>query len=488
MRFFNFKYLKAGLGTRLLCFLGDLALGYYLYFYLINFDQFNLWQSSLGKLLESTFLSKCLLIFFSTQIIRFQSTLLFSLSPAQLAGGIKAVSDSFVWKRIGGASRVILETTLLMLPFDLMSFYRVTTLKEKLTNVELVERKSFFFKATQSIFLILLLFSIQLSPIIHSKDLYSFIIFKNHQESHKTSLEIPFFYSEKYHFFSYHPYSTYEKTQFFFPSLEFASNQGRLKALPHIVGYSKKDNNFWSWKLRHKLNLSELFSDVDPELSYDQQQEVLKDAFQIKDNFFHFKIYPQAYLSLRRKILSLLSSSKGVEIDFLKINKQSFLRLKQNYPHEIVETLLSLGDKEAYLFEFSWQNEETRKSVYQSFLRFLSWSSGSNQLSPREEQLNTFHIIDFLKNDRMSSEDLKKMEDFLLSLYNQSSIYAYKNESSLLKEFLVLNMSAFIGSFSQLSSLKDWEFSERFKLQVRENHKRLVLDDKNFFQVEEDRP
>ena len=88
----------------------------------------------------------------------------------------------------------------------------------------------------------------------------------------------------------------------------------------------------------------------------------------------------------------------------------------------------------------------------------------------------------------MSSEDLKKMEDFLLSLYNQSSIYAYKNESSLLKEFLVLNMSAFIGSFSQLSSLKDWEFSERFKLQVRENHKRLVLDDKNFFQVEEDRP
>ena len=140
-----------GGGLRFLAIIFDFCLAFTLFSFLSKWEFLNDFYKEIHKVIISLnlfkkyqFLNHTLpfvcLIFSLFFILRFWTTLIFGVSFSQFILGLRG-DVSRLWDRIGGSIRVIFE--LLFLPlflFELISIFRIRTLKEFLTYTHVVDR------------------------------------------------------------------------------------------------------------------------------------------------------------------------------------------------------------------------------------------------------------------------------------------------------------------------------------------------------------
>ncbi|MDC1174827.1 hypothetical protein OAT67_05510 [Bacteriovoracaceae bacterium] len=427
--------------TRLLCFLGDLSLGYGLYNYLVSFLSFQRLVSGLSKGLESTilhffisdldFLATGLLVYICAYFIRFYGTLTFGVSFFQLACGVRA-QGSWWWKRVGGALRVLMDFLLTpFVIFDFLSIFKKVNIVEKYSQTKLTANYSFKFTIVKSIGLPVVLILSFFWPLIQDfslVDSYTMRSAKSAKEKLTNNTNFDSFKVYKSERFRLKTFSSLMDKRFaLFPDFEIISLENKKRFIPYLSIYDKQNQKIGYFKLRKRILLLDIldraqvgnplfknrypnlykvlnkdrksyerriydgisFKGLIPKEVEEEMVELVSASFELgKKSLFRHVIdhgpFIRGYIELRKILKRLVRPGAILDIDFIKMGNHNFLRMTQKFNFESeyikdqIETLIPIGTHNSLVLEFGWDKDLNSALTRNNFRRtFLAQSEWS---------------------------------------------------------------------------------------------------------------
>lgn len=379
--------------TKILCFLGDLSLGYGLYNYLISFYSFQKLVFGLSGWFDksiftffssdSRLLSTIFLVYICAYFLRFYSTMIFGVSFFQLICGIKA-SGSWWWKRVGGALRVAIDFLVTpFLVFDLISIFKKINFVEGWSQTKLVASYNFRYTFIKSIGLPVVLLASFFWPLMQDFRLIdSYTIKKGSTEKEKLTNSMNFdsfqvFRSERFRFKTFS--SLMNKRFSLYPDFEIVSVDKKKRFIPFLSIYDGQSKKIGYLKLRKRILMLDilsrgqvgnpLFKNRYPELykvinkdrksferrpfknsvtkgsglinkkAQEEMIELVRASFELgKKSLYRHVIsngpFIRGYIELRKILKRLVRPGAIPEVDFIEIGNHTFIRFVQRFEIE----------------------------------------------------------------------------------------------------------------------------------------------------------
>jgi len=407
---------------RFVIFLGSLSLGSFVSHYLLSFKSFQSLESSFSQFfdpiaqafgLPSEALSYLPMIFVTSQVIVFFSTLVFGRSLFEMVAGVRN-SGPWWWQRIGGASKAIFDIAIgMFFIFDLPILVKKATLKERMVgSYSLVSKKALSIRSLFIIpfFILLTLFA----PLMTNLEfLEGHPVTQMKVEADKLGNTSDFsefkeVSSELFHFKSFT--SMGEGKLWPLPDYDRIRARKKKKISPTLVIYDAKNKTSGHWRLKKQISLlkllslgrkgNPLFSVHFPHLNgaielmkQDPQAFAKKEGISLErfDDLFtpevkreievFFKAsfelgsdklvghtltygpFLRGFIEVRQAVLGLLPKGSKAEVDLIELGNHNFLRFRQKHEKGSIlgksytESYLPIGTEHAGLFEIGWDSD-----------------------------------------------------------------------------------------------------------------------------------
>ena len=545
-----------GGGLRFLAVIFDFCLAFTLFSFLSKWEFLNDFYKEIHKVIISLnlfkkyqFLNHTLpfvcLIFSLFFILRFWTTLIFGVSFSQFILGLRG-DVSRLWDRIGGSIRVIFE--LLFLPlflFELISIFRMRTLKEFLTYTHVVDRDPKLPIFRIIIITPIILFFTIVSPLYNNPSLslnkeVQVLDEIKELSIKKKKIKTPkkYYGSNSYKFSSF---SSLGNGRFIiFPSFDILKKGKVRTVVPFFKIYDRDSKTMGSWRIERKLDLFELFDRIKgmqplfsknyPGLSkslekerkyflirkYEDQyqnsslmdsttlddiKKYAKTSFnlQLKNLFDHMlKSGPflSGYVLFKEKMMDFVPPHESSRVDQVKFGNAIFLRLRQNLSKKTFlagewrETLINLSSPNSFVFILNWGGSfSPKKSLsdfYKEFFTPARWYFDYKELFAfplKKENIRPFHVADYYTKRQLSLSKRELLQNYILK-YNFS--LAKENLLSgkmdpVLKELLAKHVQRMIDVGILRNQRKENYYSASFFDSLRLLKGAIETDNRAFF-------
>ncbi|MBT3586245.1 MAG: hypothetical protein HN509_15160 [Halobacteriovoraceae bacterium] len=539
---------------RMMAFLGDFAMGYTAFYYLYSFDYFSKLYLQLSSYLareglveelawiNSHYLATAVLVFLLTLVLRFYATLFLGVSFGQGVLGIRG-TGGFLWKRIGGGARVVLEVLLgPALIFNLPVFFGKRSLKELLTSTVLVEKPTLISASLPFILIPLCVLGAFFAPLLQNLTLIDGIsvsFSQKIQERLDNRSDFKSFETYSSNRFKMSSLSSLNKGRFILlPSFEVTKVGNKRKITPYIQIYDKKNQTDGILKITKKFNLLRLleigrvgnplfvkrYPELDLILAQDRkkfgrkkyhqdlkrtplinplgQEEIesfIQSSFELSLSHLFGHIlnngpFLRGYVQVRNKMMELIDLGSTPEVDMVNLGSHRFLRLKQSFEDPLpdtkgqVESLIPLGTNNSMVFQFSWkkniQAALARKAFRSTFLGNSHWFFdyyGIFEFPKSELEMNPLHILDYFTKQDLNPQQRELLEEYIYRYYYNICRYGLISKDLGLQELLLANLNRYLLVARVNNSLKRNYYSDKFLSLIKELKKNMLRNNKDYY-------
>ncbi|OUR97823.1 hypothetical protein A9Q84_06385 [Halobacteriovorax marinus] len=538
---------------RLIAWLSDFCLSTVIFHYLLSFDGFVNFHNEISfqiknygvSVLTANFIADTVAIFLLTIIFRFYWTLLLGRSLSQSLLGLKSTS-SFLWARVGGGLRCVLELAIPLSLADLPMLLRSKkTLKEYISVTELTFKPSLFIYPVSLIFIPFCLILSLSSPLLQNLTFIDGIKISFSKEK----LE-PIDNRTDFSKFTHYPSENFKMSSFssikeshllLVPSFEITREKNKLRIRPYLVIHDEHRRVQGDLKLRQRLSLRKiiviaseynpLFSNFYPELSKilkrprdfygikkyknkfgDQKllnpiarvelRGLIQSSFEISfKNLFSHVIsngpFISGHIKIRNLLLSLVDSDVEPEVDIVKLGNYNFLRFKQTFSElenlnkGMTETYIPVETLNSVVLEMNWGKSRkdafTRNNFKKKFLSSSQWFFDySKVFSPplKYERFNAFTLLDYFTIKGLGTPFIRSLEKFSFNYLFDLSVIAMKNDDTLLKDSLIATSNRLLLLIKyRKSALTEDRYSQKFTRLISNLKEALVANNKPFFEI-----
>lgn len=526
------------LTARLSSFALDVSLTYFLSFLLSpNVDIL----SQMGNRLLLSFdlslmefsLARLLALLLLTMVLRFYCVLFFGHTLFAPLYGLYP-REGFIWSRVGGGLRLILDLLLFPIILFQLVFTRTSrTLSEQLTKTQLIQKDGGSL-AWVGHFLtpILILLSLY-SPLFMKLSVFDGVkvveeeIQAGKLEAGENFDQLTLYKSEK---FKIETLSHLAEDRFvLMPDYDFRRSSGQLRVSPYVkiidrqqkrVGQfkigpdvrwtplllrSKEGMPFWSGQFEHlaaelsKLSDEELKGDVPLNFSAqacDDFQRLLKSSFELGgnnliDHTLEFGPFIRGLVQLRSVMLDIIDPTVAPQVDLIRFGQTPFLRFRQLLEFSELEytsrhTLFPLCVTRAPYYELNFKNDlastQSRRDFTDTFLSKARWDFVEMQREPipqKRAEFHLFHLIDgLLANDIGEQQRLYLEEGSSYFLFNLGHL---SFEDDLIYRELLVTLERIEEIVGLMDKKDDSVFTKSFLFYLDQSKEALKNKNANYF-------
>ncbi|MBL6989965.1 MAG: hypothetical protein ISR65_09315 [Bacteriovoracaceae bacterium] len=514
---------------RLLAVIGDVAISYAVYFFLLSFEWFRSFESSLNAPAP---LPKILMIYSAYMVIRFYFTLVFSVSLSQALIGIKSEGE-FVWKRVGGGIRVVFESIFSpILLFDLPHLGGRKTLKEVISFTTLSSKGRVLPIIFCVLFIPILSILIVASPLLQNLNLFDqveFVKTKNRKEKLTKDEDFEKFKHYTSDFLGFSSFSSLARGRFLLlPSFDFQMIGKNKTAVPVLTIYDLKTKALGKFKkakyfdfleqirvfkqghsiftTKYKLlnKLTKLAPSTFNKKKYtgplvsrpllnnkttEQLAALVSSAFKINlftlfDHIRQDSLNIENYLALKKEILNTIGRDYSLEVSTTQMGIRTILVLKEASK----EYWLPLATMKAPIFEISFEGSANDKLVLDDFVKtFFSsvdWYFDYDEVfrfPPNKQDFSALTIIDYLPKATLSKDRAKGLTIYIYHYFFDICADAIFKKDVRLQELLDKTLQRYLTYTKFLNKGKLKHFSSDFRSLLKTLKSALQNKDRKYF-------
>ena len=519
-----------GTFSRLLCFLGDLALGHSAYAVLTTFSLFRQREHDLHRTLSSLMetlpfplekighegLSTMVLLFLLTQLLRLYGVWLMGVSFFQKWGGFSSEGNWFS-KRVGGTARIVVDTLLgwTLLPYlPLILGRKGFPEKWTLTKLTLQNKISFLllrFGGIPCCLFISLLSPLLISPIPLGK--LSLTVQTLKRSNLNQPQDFNRFTTFSSQLFRIKSFSSLSNGRFILlPNYQIDQRGKRRKMTPYLSLYDRQSKSVGQWRVRGQLLWPKIlakggkgnplfyrsypFRD-EKSLSSIVQTSLQLDPSQVGEHALKHGPFLSGYLSIAHHLLDLLEPGKK-EVDLVQGGDHLFLRFQQQTLalspslKQHLETWIPLQSLQGVVMEFIWDRDLLtslgRKAFLESFLSEAQWffDSKDSLVFPQElSQISVFQVLDSLTKKTLSVRQAQLIQNFLISFYEEMGHFALtaKAEHPLFFQLLKMSLKRVNAALKMNKAQENSPFDETFLGKMEELSQAIQTENPFYFKL-----
>ena len=545
----------AGGLVRFIAFLGDLVFAYTIHFYAQSFKAYaDITNQVLqvvktlpyydlvnGWLWESVI--SVVMIYALYILIRIYTTFILGVSFSQWLLGLRG-GKGFIWNRLGGVFRCVLEigfTPLII--FDLSPLWGTPTLKERLSVTKIIKGWGIYTYAVTPFFLLFIVGLAFVAPLFFNMTIINDfkVIYKEEPGTKKISKDDDFdsyrHFSSNY--FKFDAFSSLKDERFILlPNFEIVINGDARKIYPSLLIFDRTHKTFSTLKIAKRISLLKLLAfgkkgnplffmkypvlskafkkteepfkakSYDPKygkntffsekLKY-EVKNLLKDSLKINvgniyEHAFHNGPFINGYVQIKHNISKLIPEGTTPTVTFEKIGNYEFLRFNQTFyftdgqRQNQFETLIPMDTENALVLEFNYSEQPTSKESLENF-KELFWSSivwymdydDIFEFPEMQDEFTPVVIMDYFATRDLGESDKKLLEDYVVNYFKNLAKNALNWEDAELVKLLEVVLDRFESVIAVKNMKASAYYSEEFTRKMSSIKLALTVGNKEYF-------